>query len=1091
MTPLYVTTGDSPQSLLEKMDADLTAHPLGPFDDEYIVVQSLGMERWVRQQLARRRGCAASLVMPFPSAFCRRLAATLQRDPRFSTGEPAGLDLRFEEPALIWRLLALLQDDALLADPTYAPLRTFAAGAAPTKRYGLARRLAGRFDEYRLYRPELVLAWETGQDGQTGSPHEPWQAALWRRMVAGETVPHFARWLTHTIARLESLDGAPMGLPTRVSVFGISTLPPLFVHLLQAVARFVPVRFYTLVPRGDAWQTTAPQHPLFDAFGQASRDLLRSLTAPAAGGVVPQVIHVASDPPHPAATASLLHCLQDDLRRGVVPTVPHDVADDDRSLSVHVCHAPMREMEVLRDQLLDAFAADVSLRPHDVLVMVPDVETYAPLAEAIFGRGPTTGPEKQHVIPYRVADRALAREAAPARALLQCLQLVTARLTASEVLELLLLPPVRRAAGIAGGQIDQVVNMVQQAGIRWGRDGTTRAEQFGLPAVEENSWRFGLDRLLAGYAAGRADALVSGVLPVGGDLVGDVALLGQLVAWVDALFERLDALRSPRPLQAWSTALLESFRWLVRAEGNEEQAASDRVTRALGDLVALVDTTGHEAAVDFEVVREWLTGTMGGDDHATGFLTGGMTICAMKPMRAIPHRVIAMLGLDDQAFPRRQRREAFDLIGASGRAGDRDPRHDDRQLVLDTLLCAGDRLLLSYVGRSQRDNAVIAPSIVVAELLDHLDAVATIRTATGTATPRARLRVEHPLQPFSPAYFSGDVARRPLLFSFDEALARSVRAAEARHDPPAFLDVVPAMPILVRDVRRAAEEPLVVTFDDLVETWVKPARYYCRRVLQLDITAAGAVLEDVEPMAVDGLRAFQVRQRMLETALQGRVDPTLERTLAVASGELPSGHLGPAWHDVLRRSLTPLLHTVGTPAFREPLTLDIAGPDWTVVGQLDFQLDNAQWRVRAASLNTADTVRAWVAHVARAAAGGHGDTRLVGMPNEERVFGPLADPLSVLDTLVQGVRAMRAAPLPYFIEAAAAYRDARARNRPLVEAARSAYEADGSFGSKRGDLLDPYVQLLWRGRDPFAEAWDAFVAVADAFWTPLEEATRP
>lgn len=1084
MTLLSIATGDAPQALLATMDADLAATPIGPFDDELIVVQSLGMERWVRQQLARRRGCAASLQMPFPAAFCRRLAAALQRDPRFATGDSAGLDVRFEEQALVWRLFTLLRDDDLLADPTYAPLRTFLAGATATKRYGLARRLAGRFDEYRLYRPELLLGWEANREAYTNSPHEAWQAALWRRVLGAEALPHFARWFTHTIERLETVPEAPAGLPPRVSVFGISTLPPLFVRLLQAVARFVPVRFYTLAPSAAAWQTDAPRHPLFEAFGHASRDLLASLATPPAGSAVPEFAHVAPQALPPAASASLLHRLQHDLRLGQAPAVPHTVGANDRSLTVHVCHAPLRELEVLRDQLLDAFAADPTLRPHDVLVMVPDVEMYAPLAEATFG-GSAGAHGTRPAIPHRVADRTLSREAAPARALLHALALVTARLTASEVLELLRLPPVRRAAGIAGGQVDQVVRMVQQAGIRWGRDGASRAEHFGVPAVDDNSWRIGVDRLLAGYAAGHVDTVVSGLLPVGGDLVGDVALLGQFVAWVDDLFARLDSLRAPRPLRDWSATLQETFRWLVRAEGHEEQAAADQVGRDLVALASLMDASGSDTPVELDVVREWLTGALGGDDHATGFLTGGMTICAMKPMRAIPHRVIAMLGLDDKAFPRRQRREAFDLIGAAGRVGDRDPRADDRQLVLDTLLCAGDRLHLSYVGRSQKDNTEIAPSIVVAELLDCLDA--TTRSATGTS--REQVRVLHPLQPFSSAYFDGG-ARQPSLFSFDEDLARSVRAARHRQEAPPFLDRVPPPPLLQRDLTSADDVPLVVPFDDLVEAWVNPARLYCRRVLQLDVAADGTMIEDVEPMAVDGLLAFQVRQRMLERALHGRTDVLRERLLAVASGELPSGQLGPAWHDMLRRSVTPLLRAVGTPAFREPLTLDVAGPDWTLVGQLDFQLDDAQWRVRAAPLKTADLVRAWVAHVARAAAGGRGETRVFGTNDTVRIFEPLDNPLAVLDLLVQGVRHLRTAPLPYFIEAADAYRDAVRRKRPPVDAARAAYEADGSFGGRRGDLLDPYVQLLWRGRDPFAEAWDAFASVADGFWTPLEQATR-
>lgn len=1085
MTQLYITTGDSPQALLAQMDADLAAARLGPFDDEHIIVQSLGMERWVRQQLARRRGCAASLEMPFPAAFCRRLATSLHRDTRLGGGKGAALDARFEEPALTWRLFALLQDDSLLADEVFAPLRTFFAGADATKRYGLARRVAGRFDEYRLYRPELLLAWEQTPDDHAAHPHARWQGALWRQLLAGESVAHFARWFTHTIARLETIEDAPAGLPARVSVFGISTLPPLFIQLLRAVSRFVPVRFYTLVPSRNGWDKEASTHPLFDAFGHASRELLNLLSAPVAGGVPNIVQHVTDHGSGRGVSESLLHRLQRDLRAGHAHHEPHHLLADDRSLSVHVCHAPMREVEVLRDQLLDAFAADPTLRPHDILVMVPDVETYAPLAEAIFGGVPKADGQDRVAIPYRVADRSLAREAAPARALLQTLDLATARLTSSEVVELLLLPPVRRAAGIGAGQLDRVVGWIQDAGIRWGRDGTARAAQYGLPAIDDNSWRLGLDRLLAGYATGRVESLVGGVLPVSGDLVGDTDLLGAFITWVDTLFDQLTALQTPRSLKEWAAALQVTFRWLVQAEGASELAAADRVLADLTALETATDEVSGESLIPLEVVREWLNGALGSDDHATGFLTGGMTICAMKPMRAIPHRIIAMLGLDDKAFPRRQRREAFDLIGAVGRAGDRDPRADDRQLLLDTVLCAEDRLLLSYVGRSQKDNAVIAPSIVVAELLDHLD----VTCQTSSATPRAQLRVEHPLQPFNAAYFAATSPASSRLFSFDEELARSVRAALSRHEAPPFLDTLPPTPALMRDASRPTADVLVVTLNDLMDTWVNPARLYCQRVLQLDLRGEGDVLEDTEPMAVDALLSFRMKQRMLDRTLQGRSDVTVERALATATGELPSGFLGPAWHDETRRALSPMLKAVGTPPFREPLTVDVMGADWHLVGQLDLQLDDEQWRVRAAKLKAADRARAWVAHVARAASGAGGSTRVISTDGE-LVFEPLPDPLPTLDTLIQAYRHLRTAPLPYFIEAACAYADAVEKNRPTVDAARRAFEAAGDYGGARGDVLDDYVALLWRGRDPLAECWEDFVALADAFWAPMKAATR-
>ncbi|WP_396213789.1 exodeoxyribonuclease V subunit gamma [Gemmatimonas sp.] len=1079
MTQLRIITGDSPAALLSRMAQELTAPPLPPLLDECIIVQSLGMERWVRQQLALRHGCAASLALPFPAAFCRRLAAGLQRDPHFATGDGVTIDARFEEQALVWRLFALLHDDALLAQDVCEPLRAFLQGGTDAKRYGLARQIAARFDEYRLYRAELLVGWEEGRDPLTTNAHEAWQAALWRTLLANERPAHFARWFLQTVERLESVAQRPEGLPERVSVFGVSTLPPLFIRLLRAVSRFVPVTFHVLLPNADSWRPGAMRHPFFEAFGQSSRDFLGLLMQPDARGVLPAIEHI------PTAAAggadSVLAQLQQSLRLGTV--APLSVPGGDRSLSVQVCHSPMRELEVLRDQLLDAFAADPTLRPHDVLVMAPDVEQYAPLAEAIFGHARTRGDEQRPHIPYRVADRTMSRESAPARALSTMLGLVSSRLTASEVLELLTQPLVRQAVGIAPSDVDQITTWIEDAAIRWGYDGAARAALQDVPGFEENSWRRGLDRLLAGYATGRVEALSGGVLPVAGDLMGNAELLGQFVEWVEVLYTRLDVLRTERPLDEWTRVLQDTLDWLVRSDDVDERAVIDRLSRNLGRLAELTDTrasaqgTRSEAAypVSFDVVRDWVADTLAEDEPASGFLTGGLTICAMKPMRAIPHRIIVMLGLDDRAYPRRIRRPAFDVLSSDPHVGDRDPRADDRQLVLDTLMSAGDRLMLSYVGRSQTNNTHIAPSIVVTELLDRLDAM------HGGPTPLSQtLRVEHPLQPFSTAYFTDDSTRDHRLFSFDQQMAATVQASLRRHPVPAFLSSLPPVPSLQRDWHAGGEPMLELTIDDLVDMWLNPARVYCRRVLQLSVAADETLIDDVEPTDMDPLLRHRVQQRMLDRSLLGRGNAARERALDVATGELPVGALGAQWHDRLRREMTPMLTRVGTPAFLAPLSVEVHGADWVLRGQLGQQLPGEQWRARAGKLNTRDKTRAWIAHVVRCATAAPVATRIIAR-DQELLLPPVENAMPQLDLLVQGVRAVRQSPLPYFPEAACVFSAKAHKGEPGLDAAIAMYEKNDDFG--RGDSADPYVQLLWRGTQPVEELADDFMALADGFWS--------
>jgi exodeoxyribonuclease V gamma subunit len=1087
MTSFRLVTGSSPNALLARLDDDARAAALSAFDDETIVVQSLGMERWVRQQLALRRGAAASLRLPFPAAFCRGLAAAMH-----PTTASAALDPRFDEQALTWRLSAILDDATFADDPINAPLATYLAGADAPKRYALARRIGARFDEYRLYRPDLLLAWERGESAGPASPHTAWQASCWRRLTRGESPMHFARWFTGAIETLEAARVAPASLPPRVAVFGVSTLPPLFVRLLRALARFVPVTCYVLTPSASGWRDGADRHALETAFGGTSRALLADLTTNA--GPVEHLVSASA----PSADDTLLAHLQHALRNPPtsVPTRAR-IARSDHSLLVHECHSPVRELEVLRDQLLDAFAADPTLRPHDVLVMVPDVEVYAPLAAMVFGTAHggarATGGEPA-VIPYRLADRALDRDASAAQALGLLLDLAGSRFLASAVLDLLTLAPVQQAAGIAPAQLDQITHWVHEAGIRWGRDGLDRGAH-DLPSLEDFTWRQGLDRLLAGYATGRIDALVEGVLPVAGDTIGEAELLGRFAEWAEGLFAQLAALEAPRPLLAWSRTLQDALAWLVRPDTPEEQVAYDRVQR---ELVQLARTAGDQLGeavsrdIPFEVARQWLGGALSGDQHDTGFLTGGLTICAMKPMRAIPFTVIAVLGLGDRDFPRRERRAAFDLIEVEPRAGDRQPKADDRQLVLDTLLCAGSRLHLSWVGRSQQNNAEIAPSVVVSELLDVLDAHYETerddptRTSgeppSATRPARAHVLVSHFLQPFHVAYFTGADDRR---FSFDSRWARSVEAAQQRHEPPPFHRTqVVALPPL------DAAAPLVIELQALMDAWCNPARFHCLQRLLLRVPGADGGIEDVEPVGVAGLAKYQIQQSMLDRALARRgaapLDRDAESRLTAAAGQLPPGALGPLWYAGLRKEFDDFLAPLGPLAFHDPLAVRIDGPGWRLVGRLEGQVDGAQLRLRAARVGLNDRVQGWIAHCAYAAIGGEGPTRLRGL-KEDTGYAPLeaTGAVAVLDTLVAAYRHLQVAPLPYFPEAGAAYWRAF-DNPPRAESlARDAFAQSNDW--RRADISDPHVALLWRGRDPFSERLHEFVSWCETLWGPLSD----
>ena len=1062
---LQVFTSTQLGPLCDRFVQQLRDDPLPPREPETIVVQSQGMRRWLTLQLADALGCAGSLELPFPAHFSHDIANRV-------AGGRRGVDHEndpFSRDALTWRLDALLR--ALpTQESAYERLRDYLNVTDDRMRLGLASRIAARFDEYQLYRPDALLAWEEGRD-MPDSPHTRWQASLWRTLCAGDA--HAADHLPRRFARvLEALEsGTPSGLPPRVTVFGVSTLPPLFLDLLASLARHLPVRVYAAVLDEDSL------HPIAGAFGAQSRELLHLLRE--RGASISRIGTPKS------SRASLLATLHQELASSDRGDSPLTLSIDDPTLRIHDAHGQVRQLEVVRNQLLDALAADATLRPHDLLLLVPDAAEWAPMVDAVFGVSVDDTPR----LPFNIADRPRRSVQPAADALLRMLALEGGRFARSEVFGLLEHPLVRQGAGLADTEIEELRTLTERANIRWGYDAASR-RALGLPAYEEASWRTGLDRLLLGSVAGRGDDPMLGVLPEAGDTAGDPETLGRLAAWVDELSSTLTSWSRRRPVAEWSAALLKASQRFMHATDRREQQTLGEVEGVIRQLGALAEVAGHHDDVSFGVVRDWLETQLTDDGFGTGFLIGGMTVAALKPMRSIPFRIIAVVGLDDETFPRRDRRAAFDLLALERRVGDRDLRGDDRQLFLDLLLAALDRLILTFGGRAVHDNSRRAPSVVLDELLGHLD-----RRSGGAA--RKLIVVEHPLQPFAQAYFAHSDDPRLFTFSQAEARAALARSAQGDVDRPFVAGPIEA---------EAATAPRELTLNDLADLWTNPSKYFCKRVLRLSLDAERDEVADEELFALDVMTQGLVKSRMLGAGLAGRRDPVRERRRLEAEGLLPPGELASSWYSMLSGGVDEVLARVPAAAPSAPFLIAIDHAEWRLTGRIDGIRGNVRVVARAGNIRPEHRIRAWVQHVAMCAAR---DAGIAGLPDttllmgkdakNDQSIGAVPNAMAVLAGLIGELAGGRCAPLPFFPQAGWAWFEAvrptpgkkprkGAAPKDPIALAKAAYAKQPSdWDSLGGDGEDAYVSLCFRGSDPMASRWREFERLASLLfsaWPP-------
>lgn len=1089
-----------------------------PFTKEQILVQSPGMSQWLKIELAKELGIAANIEFPLPATFIwNQFTRVLPDVPPRSA---------FNKEAMTWKLMALLPE--LLTQPEFAPLQRYLEhDADDTKRYQLAEKIADIFDGYLVYRPEWIAAWEAGQEVAELNGEHPWQPLLWRALYEhtlnlGQSPYHRANLYQHFIEALEQGTLAANTLPKRLFVFGISSLPPRYLDALKALGEQMDVHLMFTNPSRFYWGEVRDRHYLAklaakhrqqrvwqqDHFteGQAQPQLKGSVEENIADELHTDVVgndllasmgklgrdnlYLLSQLDSHEIEAfveierdSLLHQLQADILNlethhddQVLDNSAHKLAIDaqDRSLRVHACHSPMREVEVLHDQLLAMFDADPTLKPRDVIVMVSDINAYSPAIQAVFGNAPG-----ERFIPYSISDRSTDQESPILTAFMQLVNLPQSRCLASELLELLETPAMMKRFALNENEFEQAKVWIEQVGIRWGLDADTAAE-FDLPARQQNTWQFGIERMLLGYAmSARAGLFQShaGEWAPYNEVQGMSAeLAGKLAHYITLIRDYRERLAQMHSVEEWQQMLLALLDDFFAVELEEELVLTS-IRNALNQLKEQLQDAAYHEPLAPGIVALYLRNRLSGTRVSQRFLAGQVNFCTLMPMRSIPFRCVCLLGMNDGVYPRSVPPEGFDLMNGRTRAGDRSRRDDDRYLFLEALLSAQQTLYISYVGRSIQDNTERVPSVLVSELLEYCQhnyrLIGDESLSVDASAKRLveTLCVEHPMVPFSPLAFQGDHASYA-----KEWLPAAQRQGQRRSDFNRQLD----------DYLLNATYPQALDLVELQRFWRLPVRHFFERRLKVVFGESLAVMDDEEPFALNGLESYQMRDRLVETLLDAKqtdqaASSRLEQFVRQqrAEGTLPVGALGQLEFETNRVQAEELVEALSfitqTPLedVEVRLTLDVLGENKPVelTGWLTQRYQAGLVRYRSGNLRAQDYLAAWIDHLLLASVTLSQPTHLIGYDRKEgvqhRFYPPLekGEALPLLAELVRLYYQGMTTPLAYFPRTALAGIQAgfsRGQWSGNEEKMLSAMESAFNDGYKQqGEGGDLYIARIW------------------------------
>jgi exodeoxyribonuclease V gamma subunit len=1118
--------------LKDLMLALMQQSPLShPFENETVLVQSPGMAQWLQLEIATSTGIAANIDFPLPASFIwQQFKHVLQDVPDKSP---------FNKQSMTWQIMKLLpeclEDDdfsalkSYLQDDKHLRKRFQLSGkiADIFDQYLVYR--PEWIDNWETLQDSQISLEYLQPDWLEG---HLWQAKLWRLLVnnikegfqsqgkAYHRAGLYQDFLsTLAIKTTEQLTH----LPQRIFVFGISSLPQSYLQALLGLGEHCEVHFLLSNPCryywGDivdpkllakrfaqsrpkvnveagqvtdlaatSWQKDEAHlawassgdiesevgNPLLASMGKMGRDFLYQLYS-----LEQQEIDAFVD----IDRDSLLHHIQADILELTDsastafddPNLRVEITPEDNSLSLHACHSVMREVEVLHDNLLAMFEQDPSLTPKDIIVMVPNIDAYAPYVEAVFSRSGATVS-----IPFSISDVSAQQENPILTSFLQLLNLQQSRYTREDILMLLEVPAILNRFAIKQSEFELLQHWITESGIRWGLNDQS-ATQWELPALTQNNWLFGIKRMLLGYAM--SDNLFEGIAPydeVQG-LQGD--LLGRFIEFIDTLIALEGSLNTDKTSSEWQLfihLLIDDF----YLEDEDNSVLFSQIRQQMQLLVEQTTQAKFDQPLSLLVLIEYLQDHLSNQSNSQRFLAGQVNFCTLMPMRSIPFKIVCLLGMNDGLYPRSLLPMGFDLMVGHRQRGDRSRRDEDRYLFLEAMLSAQSHFYISYIGKDISDNSEKMPSVLVSELLNYIQQSFRLSGVLDDGANSkdiekallASLTVHYPMQSFSEQYYQG---KHPTYQqSWWQALVKE------QHDQTQIHWPLP----LVQDDH--------IELSALIRFLQNPCKAFFNQGLNVYFEIEEIDQENDEPFALDNLQQYVLKKQQFENGLD---DNALEKLYVDlrAQGKLPVGQFSTLIFNKDLQTMVDLASIYSSYFIGdvEQIQVDIPFDNKRLIGSLDDHCENGLVRIKPGNIKGKDLLKLWVEHLSYCIVHGqHLNATLFGQTKgyyfEEIPADYAHKRLSELICLYQ--RGLQQA-LPFFIESAYQWTEAVCKLQPHVFVldelsfeTRDAgqQEALKVFNNVRGysEANDPYINRIF---DNIEEHWQEFESIALHVFMPL------
>ncbi len=729
---LTIYRSNKAEWLAEILGQELRLNPPKITEEVDIIVNTWPTSRWLSENLSIINNINALVKFPFPGTYLKKLVSVILEI------EPIGKD-PWERNYLVWNIMELLPE--LMERKEAEIIKTWIGKSQKENEeininlWDLANNIAEMFDEYILYRPDIIKQWlgkksEKRLKDLTVNKHALWQATLFKLLHEKIKKDPFCIQVEKAIEVLKNGDVSKLDYPKNLYIYGITSLAPLQIDLIQALSKIIHIKVYLISPCNDLWQrcevrrkkfsdtwNTPPdkqwllESPRLEAFlgrmGAEFQQLLEGSGEYQLGKRNEEDIFALSAEiaSNKGKKPTLLEQLQQELISTEIETVLTKEKSD-ISLLFLKSSGKYRQVELIRDQILQFLANNKNLQPRDILIMTPQIDSYAPIFSSVFNNiNQDTTP-----LPWVITDRGQEDKIGLIHFVLNLLEISANRLTASNFEILLANPALQKQLNISFEEISSIIESLQSAGFTWGLNST---ERYG---EEAHSLSWCLERLLLGLVLPNnpIDGL-NNISPYSENISNTEIIKSWSI--ISKLYNYIEEIRSKRTCNEWIkllTALIKDF----FNDGGEWAWEAQQLLNIVNNLGEIAEEC--ELEIDCLVIKDIITKALSYTNGKFGHRTGKLTISALEPMRAIPHEIIIIMGLESSSFPRIENRRSFNLLDKKRRLGDPNQYDKDRYALLEALISTRQNLLLAWNSKDLKTGEEFEPPSPIQQWLSYL-----------------------------------------------------------------------------------------------------------------------------------------------------------------------------------------------------------------------------------------------------------------------------------------------------------------------------------------------------------------------------------